>query len=195
MEVPVYMEKIVEKILMLPQIVEVEKRVYMVEEINNLIAKEVSLDTHYEEYRSVVSEVQKEVSRLITFINSSGKQPNTVELKQKLHSLSELLRTESRIPKIVETVKEVETVKDKDRPVLVPVYDSEREKVLHLIISDLIEGIKGFNKSEIETKFSERVRTLFSSEFELTSTESVTATKSYEEIERTEVQTKWKSWL
>jgi len=31
---------------MLPQIVEVEKKIFMVEEINNLIAKEVSLEVH-----------------------------------------------------------------------------------------------------------------------------------------------------
>lgn len=33
---------------MLPQIVEVEKKVYMIEEINSLIAKEVNVETHYE---------------------------------------------------------------------------------------------------------------------------------------------------
>lgn len=45
---------------------------------------------------------------------------------------------------------------------LVPVYDSEREKVLHLIISDLLDGIKGLSKADLEKRFSERVRTLFS---------------------------------
>lgn len=44
--VPEYIEKVVEKILMLPQIVEIEKKVYMIEEINSLIAKEVDLQVY-----------------------------------------------------------------------------------------------------------------------------------------------------
>jgi len=56
------MERIFEKILMLPQIVEVEKKVYMVEEINSLIAKEVSLETHYDEYRGHVNDIQNAVN-------------------------------------------------------------------------------------------------------------------------------------
>lgn len=47
-EVPIYMEKIFEKILMLPQVVEVEKKIFMIEEINGLIAKDVLFETHYD---------------------------------------------------------------------------------------------------------------------------------------------------
>lgn len=42
------MEKIFEKILMLPQVVEVEKKIFMIEEINGLIAKDVLFETHYD---------------------------------------------------------------------------------------------------------------------------------------------------
>lgn len=85
---------------MLPQIVEVEKKVYLVEEINNLIAKEVSLETHYDEYRGVVKTIQDEINALIVLINS-GSRVDTAQLKKKLQVLLELFRTESRMPKIV----------------------------------------------------------------------------------------------
>ena len=35
---------------------------------------------------------------------------------------------------------------DRDRPVLVPVYDHEQEIALQLIISKLVEGISKFKK-------------------------------------------------
>lgn len=43
---------------MLPQIVEVEKKVYMIEEINGLIAKEVDLQTHYGDYKALMLKIQ-----------------------------------------------------------------------------------------------------------------------------------------
>lgn len=72
----------------------------MIEEINGLIAKEVSVETHYDEYRSHVSSIQDSITEIITLLNQ-GKQGNTVEFKKKLNLLLELLRTESKIPKIV----------------------------------------------------------------------------------------------
>lgn len=140
------MEKILEKILMLPQIVEIEKKVYMIEEINSLIAKDVLLETHYDDYRTHMLSVQDAAIEIVTMINQ-GKQGNAAEFKKKLNLFLELLKTESRMPKIVEKVKTVEVIKERDRPVLVPVYDSQREKVLYNIIADLLEGIKGLSKA------------------------------------------------
>lgn len=51
------------------------------------------------------------------------------------------------MPKVVETVREVEVIKERDRPVLVPVYDSAREKALNLIIYELLQGIKGLSRA------------------------------------------------
>lgn len=48
-----------------------------------------------------------------------------------------------------------------------PVYDSEREKILHCIIADLVDGVKGLSKTEIEKRFPDRVRNLFAFEFGL----------------------------
>lgn len=61
----------------------------------------------------------------------------------------------------------MEVIKERDRPVLVPVYDSEREKILHCIIADLVDGVKGLSKTEIEKRFPDRVRNLFAFEFGL----------------------------
>ena len=51
------------------------------------------------------------------------------------------------MPKVVETVREVEVIKERARPVLVPVYDSAREKALNLIIYELLQGIKGLSRA------------------------------------------------
>lgn len=84
-------------------------------------------------------------------------------------------------------------IKERDRPVLVPVYDSEREKVLHCIIADLIDGIKGLSKVEVEKRFSERVRNLFAFEFGLGGIEGESTT--FIQGDRTELSGRWKSWL
>ena len=76
----------------------------MIQEINRLIAKEVSVETHYDEYRNHVRGIQDSITELIGLI-SQGKQGNTAEFKKKLTSLLELLRTESKIPKIVENIR------------------------------------------------------------------------------------------
>lgn len=76
----------------------------MVEEINQLIAKEVSLDVHEEEYRAQVKLIETTVSEILGLISSS-RQPNTADLKKKLSVFLDLLKTESKIPKIVETIR------------------------------------------------------------------------------------------
>lgn len=47
-----------------------------------------------------------------------------------------------------------------------PVYDSEREKVLHLIISDLLAGIKNLGRDALtKGKFSSAVISIIETEF------------------------------
>lgn len=48
--------------------------------------------------------IQDSITELIGLI-SQGKQGNTAEFKKKLTALLELLRTESKIPKIVENIR------------------------------------------------------------------------------------------
>ena len=98
------MEKIFEKILMLPQIVEVEKKVFMVEEINSLIAKQVEIDTHYGDYKSLMEKIKNSGNELMSSLKSS-RQANTNQLKDRLNQFLRLLEDQSRTPKIVEVVK------------------------------------------------------------------------------------------
>ena len=64
----------------------------MVEEINSLIAKEISLETHYDEYKGLMNSVQAAANDLLILINS-GKQGNTADFKKKLSLFLELLKT------------------------------------------------------------------------------------------------------
>jgi hypothetical protein len=61
-------------------------------------------------------------------------------------------------------VREVEVVRERDRPVLLPVVDTTKETVLKMVIGDLIDGIKGMRREEVERNFSERVRKLLEDE-------------------------------
>ena len=64
----------------------------MIEEINTLIAKEVNIDIHYEDYQNHMLSVQNAINEILINL-SSGKQANTADLKKKLTLLLELLRT------------------------------------------------------------------------------------------------------
>jgi hypothetical protein len=74
-EVPIYIEKIVEKIMMLPQIVEIEKKVYMVETVSSLIAKSVEMNTHSEEYQCLIKTIQTQLSHLLSMLTASDHSP------------------------------------------------------------------------------------------------------------------------
>ena len=70
------------------------------------------------------------------------------------------------MPKIVETIKEVVVEVEKDRPVLIPVFNSEQEMALELIIHELISGISKFNEKDINANFDQSILSLFNIEFQ-----------------------------
>lgn len=99
------MERLFQQILMLPQIVEIEKRIHVIEQINSLISKEAHLNVNYGDYRTHMIAVQSAGYELLSKLDQ-GKQ-NTNEFKKRMNDFLELLRTESRIPKFVEVAREV----------------------------------------------------------------------------------------
>lgn len=60
-----------------------------------------------------------------------------------------------KFPKIIEVPKEVEVIVERDRPVLVPTKDTEKEVALMTIIEQLIAGIRLFRRDEIKKNFNE----------------------------------------
>lgn len=60
----------------------------------------MSLETHYDDYRAHLGSIQDAANEILVLINS-GRQGNMADLKNKLNLFLQLLRTESRIPKIV----------------------------------------------------------------------------------------------
>lgn len=71
-----------------------------------------------------------------------------------------------KMPKIVEKIKEVFVEVEKTRPILVPVFNSEQEVALELIIHDLISGISKFKREDIQKNFDQGILDLFNIEFE-----------------------------
>ena len=162
--VPQYIERVVEKIILIPQIVEVEKKCYMIEEINNLIAKEVDLEVHTADYRQKIDALKASLDITIQEIGKN-RGSNTNDLKAQLQSFRQILFSVDKMPKIVEKVKEVFVEVEKDRPVLIPVFNSEQETALLLIIKDLISGLSKLKKEERERILDKELLNIFAAEF------------------------------
>ena len=82
-----------------------------------------------------------------------------------LEQFKEIVYSVDKMPKIVEKVKEVIVEVEKVRPVLIPVFNSEQEIALELIIHDLVAGISKLNKKDIERNFEKELIDMFDLEF------------------------------
>lgn len=163
--VPEYIERVVEKIILIPQIVEVEKKCYMIEEINNLIAKEIDLEVHTADYRQRIDTLKASLDITIQEIGKN-RGSNTNDLKAQLQSFRQILFSVDKMPKIVEKVKEVFVEVEKDRPVLIPVFNSEQETALLLIIKDLVSALSKLKKEDRERILDKELLEIFAAEFQ-----------------------------
>lgn len=77
-----------------------------------------------------------------------------------------------KFPKIIEVPKEVEVTVEKDRPILIPTRDSDKEVALMSIIEQLILGIRKFRREDIKNNFNEDILNIFFMDLDLDLTES-----------------------
>jgi hypothetical protein len=142
-------ERLVEKIVMLPQVVEVVKHVHHVSEVNSLgIAVDVDINIQTEKYLGVSVELRKGLLDLLsTFRANVGRQPDLkafiIIIEKYLKCIDEWIK----FPKLVEVVKEVSKDVVRDRPVLVPTPDKEKEATLSFILEKMINELRRIRDS------------------------------------------------
>lgn len=95
---PVYAEKIVERVILLPQIMEILKHVHDVTEIQQLgVAVGVDVDVHRRDYVQVCTGLKEGLDKLLLVLRGTGVKP--AEMKAQIALIEEL------IPMIVELIK------------------------------------------------------------------------------------------
>lgn len=144
MEVPHILEKIVEKIVVMPQIVEVLKYVHDVVETENIgVAVGVDVATHEQRYTLLTKNITTNLDLLVRELNLLVKSnPNLRgQIDVILRFLAEL-NQHIQFPKIVQIPVEkiVERVVEKDNIIKVPVQD-ERSLRMELTLSLLVEKL------------------------------------------------------
>lgn len=103
---PVYSEKIVERVILLPQIIEILKHVHDISEVHSMgIAAGVDIDLHTKNYVSVSRNLKDSLERLLVSIRGStraGEFNNQIAIiEELLPMLIELIR----FPTIVQVPK------------------------------------------------------------------------------------------
>lgn len=137
------MEKIVEKIVVMPQIVEVLKYVHEVVEEETLgVAVGVDVQTHEQKYKLLVKDIKVQLDLLLTDLrklrsSNPNLQGQVTVIEKFLAELEQFILFPRivEVPKIVEKIVEVE----KDRIVSLPKDD--RSLKMELSLSLLVEKL------------------------------------------------------
>ncbi len=142
-------ERLVEKIVMLPQVVEVVKHVHHISEVNSLgVAVDVDINVQTEKYLGVSVELRKGLLDLLaTFKANVGRQPDLKALIAIIEKYLKCIDEWIKFPKLVEVVKEVAHDVVRDRPVLVPTPDREKEATLSFILEKMINELRRIRDS------------------------------------------------
>lgn len=100
----------VEKIVMLPQIVEIIKNIHHISEVNQLgVAVDVDLNVQVEKFAGVSTELRKGLSELLSiFRTNERRQPELKNLISVIEKHMKLVDEWISFPKLVEIEKRVE---------------------------------------------------------------------------------------
>ena len=159
---------------MLPQIVEVVKTIHEISEVQSLgVARDIEVEVHTKEYVGLTKDLKGEIASLLASFKAKVRsQPDLKILIENMEKYLIILDKWIKFPKIIEVPKEVEVTVEKDRPVLIPTRDSDKEIALMSIIEQLILGIRKFRKDDIKNHFSEDILKIFFMDLELDLTET-----------------------
>ncbi len=122
------MERIVEKIVMIPQIVEVVRNIHHISEVNSLgVAVDVDVNVQTERYLGVTNELKRSLLELLaTFKSNVGRQPDLKNLILIIEKYLKYIDDWISFPKLVEVPKDVIKEVERERVVLVPTPDKEK---------------------------------------------------------------------
>lgn len=173
-EVPFILEKIVEKIIVMPQIVEVLKYVHEVVEEETLgVAVGVEVHTHEQKYKLLVKDIKVQLDLLLVDLrklrsSNPALQAQIGLIEGFLTQLEQFILFPRivEVPKIVEKIVEVE----KEKIVTLPKDDRslKMELSLSLLVEKLILELKRLKKDypNINFNLEDDVRLIFFSELD-----------------------------
>ena len=100
-------EKLIEKIVLMPQIVEIVKNIHHISEVNQLgVAVDVVINVHAEKFIGVSTELRKGLIELLSiFRSNAGRQPDLKNLIVIIEKYMKYIDEWIKFPKLVEVVK------------------------------------------------------------------------------------------
>ena len=156
---PYILEKIVEKIVIMPQIVECLKYVHEIVEQETLgVAVGVDIRTQEAKYQELYGKVKPQFE--IILVELRKLRSSNPALKVQIDMIETFLAELSRLiafPKIVQVEKEKIVEKDKNVPVLVPTLDINAERfqvTLSMIVGKLVDELMRVQKAHPNVNFN-----------------------------------------
>ena len=143
------MERVVEKIVMMPQIVEVVKNIHHISEVNSLgMAVDVDVNVHTEQYLGVTTELRNSLKELLTVFKSNvGRQPDLKHLIALIEKYLVFIEDWIKFPKLIEVPKDVVREVEKEKVVLVPTDNKEKLTTLSFVVDKLLTELKRIKES------------------------------------------------
>ena len=137
-------ERLVEKIVLMPQIVEVVRNIHHISEVGRLgVAIGVDSTEQTEKFQGISTELRKGLAELLaTFRTNVGRQPDLRALITIIEKHLKLVDEWVRFPKLVEVPHEIIKEVEKERVVLVPTADKDKEAALSYILEKLVNELR-----------------------------------------------------
>ena len=137
-------EKLIEKIVLLPQLVELVKNIHHISEVNQLgVAVDVDVNVQTENFIGVSCDLKKGLVELLSSFKANvGRQPDLKNLIVIIEKYLKVVDTWISFPKLIEIEKIVEKEIEKERVVMVPTENKEREATIFFILEKMIAELR-----------------------------------------------------
>lgn len=129
---------------MLPQIVEVVKHIHHISEVNSLgVAVDVDVNVQTQKYLGVTQQLRQSLLELLkNFRSNVGRQPDLKNLIVIIEKYLKFIDDWIAFPKLIEIPKEIIREVEKEKIVLVPTQDKEKEATLSYILEKLLNQLR-----------------------------------------------------
>ena len=154
----------VEKIVLMPQIVEVVKNIHHIAEVNSLgVAVDVDVNVHTENYLGVTTELRQSLRELLaSFRSNVGRQPDLKNLISIIEKYLVFVEDWIKFPKLIEVPKEVIKEVEKEKVVVLPTDNKQKLASMSYVIDKLVNELRRIREShKISLSLDEEVTRIF----------------------------------
>lgn len=164
---PLLLEKVVERVTILPQIVEVLKHIHEITDDNiagiGLGVAELGVDVqvHTADYITLCTDLRVKLEAMLATLRNS-RQPEARENTVAIEQLIVMLRSLAAFPNIVQIPRYIDKVVEK--PVVVPTKDTEtvnREIAATAMIEKLVEELKRIERTGVRLELDNDLKSIF----------------------------------